>query len=244
MRIFGLLGRSLGHSFSQNYFKAKFANEGIQDCDYRLFEMLEIEAFPELLLTEVGWSGLNVTIPYKKSIIQFLDELSPEAKEVGAVNTIQFRADGSLKGHNTDIIGFEKCLRPVLQGHLERALILGSGGAAAAVAFVLRKVGIHYNMVTSSRKEGCVSYDEITHNVIEGHFLIINTTPVGQYPNIHDAPNIPYEAIGPRHVCLDLIYNPAETEFVRRAKRQGAWTDNGLSMLYAQANASWEIWNK
>jgi shikimate dehydrogenase len=206
--------------------------------------MAGIEEFPNLISSEVELSGLNVTIPYKKSIIDFLQELTPEAKEIGAVNTIQFLNNGNLKGHNTDIIGFEKSLRPVLQGHLERALILGSGGAAAAVAFVLRKVGIQYNMVSSSAKEGCVSYDQLTKSAIEGHFLIINTTPVGQYPNIHDAPKIPYEAIGPRHVCLDLIYNPAETEFVRRAKVQGAWTDNGLSMLYAQANAAWEIWNK
>jgi shikimate dehydrogenase len=243
MRTFGLLGRSLGHSFSQKYFRNKFEKLNLQDCDYLLFELSEVNLFNELLSSRLEIAGLNVTIPYKKEIIGYLDEVSPEAKEIGAVNTIQFAKGGRKVGHNTDVIGFEKCLRPVLQGHMERALILGNGGAAAAVAYVLRKVGIPYHFVSRSQGDLCVTYDQLSETVIGGHFLIINTTPVGQYPEVENAPLIPYEAIGPMHTCLDLVYNPTETEFMRRCRERGAWTDNGLSMLYAQADASWEIWN-
>lgn len=244
MRTFGLLGRSLGHSFSQLYFREKFEKLKLSDCDYVLFELAQIDLFRELISQDPDIAGLNVTIPFKKDIIPFLDELSPEVMEIGAVNTIQFLNDGRTVGHNTDVIGFEKCLRPVLQGHMERALILGNGGAAAAVAYVLRKVGIPYHFVSRTEGELCVSYSQLSNTVVAGHYLIINTTPVGQYPESDRAPEIPYEAIGPMHTCLDLVYNPAETEFMRRCRKQGAWTDNGLSMLYAQADASWEIWNR
>jgi shikimate dehydrogenase len=243
MRKFGLLGRSLGHSYSQRYFREKFDKLQLSDCDYLLFELAEVSLFPELVSNNPELVGLNVTIPYKKEILAYLDGLSTEAQEIGAVNTIQILKDGRNIGHNTDVMGFEKCLRPVLQGHMERALILGNGGAAAAVAYVLRKIGISYHFVSRSEGESCISYNQISASVIANHFLIINTTPVGQYPETTLAPVIPYDAIGPLHTCLDLIYNPAETEFIRRCRQKGAWTDNGLSMLYAQAEASWEIWN-
>jgi len=243
MKRYGLIGRSLTHSYSQKYFREKFARLKIVDCDYELFELRSIEELKNLITLNPELCGFNVTIPYKQVVISYLDEISSEANESGAVNTVLIDHTKKLIGYNTDVIGFEKCLRPVLQGHLQRALVLGTGGASAAVVSVLKKFDIKYHLVSSSGKSNAIGYKDLNDAIISSYFLIINTTPVGQFPFVGEYPQIPYDAIGPKHVCLDLIYNPTETEFLRKCHARGAQTDNGLSMLYAQAEASWLIWN-
>jgi shikimate dehydrogenase len=243
MRLFGLAGRSLKHSFSQDYFTRRFADEGITDCEYRLFEVPEakeicllFQRYPELV-------GLNVTIPYKKDVIPFLDKLDQSASETGAVNTIFRRASGELWGYNTDITGFEKTLRPLITPQTDKALVLGTGGASAAVCYVLRKVGVRANRVGRTAGQQELTYSALNESIIAAHKLIINTTPVGQYPDMDFAPDIPYRAITQEHVLIDLVYNPQETLFLRHGRQAGALTENGLSMLYSQADAAWQIWS-
>lgn len=241
MRHYGLIGKKLSHSFSAKFFGAKFASEQI-DADYMLFELNNLDSLHRLV-ADYHLDGFNVTIPYKESIIPLLDELTDEAREVGAVNCVVMR-DGRLVGHNTDIAGIDASLHWLDVGVGCKALILGTGGASKAVQYILRKYGIEYKRVSRERSRGDISYDELTAEIIAEHKLIINTTPLGMYPDTDSAPSIDYLAIGAGHRLFDLVYNPATTEFMRRGKEQGAQTLGGIMMLQTQAIASWHYWNK
>lgn len=242
MTRYGLIGRSLSHSFSARYFTEKFANEGLRDHRYDLFELNAIDELGGLLRSTKGLRGLNVTIPFKQEIIPLLDELDPTAAVVGAVNTVKL-IDGRTIGFNTDVEGFRSTLLPLLKGSKPRALVLGSGGASRAVAFVLRELGIKFRVVSRSRERGDLSWDLLEPIVVEVSTLIINTTPLGMAPETKAKPELPYSSIGPKHILIDLVYNPERTAFLKAGESRGARTVNGLAMLHAQADASWAIWN-
>lgn len=238
---YGIIGYPLEHSFSPKWFGEKFAAEGIEAM-YKAFPLEHIDVLPDLL-ANYPIRGLNVTIPYKNSVIDYLDELDIVAAEIGAVNCIDIR-HGLKKGYNTDVIGFEESLKPLLRSQHTKALVLGTGGSARAVRYVLDKLGIEYRSVSRYLSEGSIGYAEVNEDVIASHPLIINTTPLGMSPNVDAAPHIPYEAIGSQHLLYDLIYNPAETLFLQMANEQGAVIKNGYEMLVLQAEASWRIWNR
>lgn len=244
MKVYGLLGLSLGHSFSQKYFTEKFQKENIKDCLYSNFEIASLIDGIPLLKQMRELSGLNVTIPYKAGIIPFLDELSAECTEMNACNCIKITR-GKWIGHNTDVTGFETSFRPLLQAHHTKALILGTGGAASAVAFVLKKAGISFLYVsrTPNALLPSIGYEKIDSQILKEYKIVINTTPSGMYPNVDDYPKIPYEYIGPQHYFFDLIYNPGKTLFLKKAAMQGAMIMNGSMMLEIQAEESWKIWN-
>lgn len=242
MRLFGLLGEKLDHSFSPSYFADKFKELKLQEVSYEKFEIPSIGEVDKIL-SKADLVGFNVTIPYKSAIIPFLDELSPEAKAVGAVNTVKKQGEKWV-GYNTDVIGFAKSIRPFFEPQHQRAIILGTGGASKAVAYALKGLGTQYIFVSrnpSGPQE--ISYDKLSKELIQSCPFIINTTPIGCFPNMEEAPNIPYEGIGPQHFLMDLIYNPTETKFLSSGKKRGATSLNGLQMLYFQADAAWEIWN-
>jgi shikimate dehydrogenase len=240
---FGLIGKSLSHSFSRSYFEKKFIENELNDHFYKNFELETIEQFSNVLKTQ-NLKGLNVTNPYKESIIPFLDELSIGAKEIGAVNCINI-VNGKTIGYNTDAYGFGQSIKPFLDTTHGRALILGTGGASKAVAYSLKKIGVEVFFATSSNKKNTNTffYDEINEGMMSAFKLIINTTPLGLYPNINEAPALPYHLFTDKHLAYDLIYNPEQTLFLKQAKEKGAVTINGLSMLHLQAQKSWEIWN-
>lgn len=243
MRLFGLVGYPLSHSFSQSFFTKKFSSIGMEESlMYENFSIPDIEELPDLLIRKIHLNGFNVTIPYKKQIIPFLHQLSPEVAEIGACNCVRI-LNKKLIGYNTDIVGFENSLKPFLQKHHTHALILGTGGAAAAVEFVLRKLNIAFLNVSRTASENALQYDALNESILSSHTLIINTSPVGQYPTIDECPNIPYEYIGPQHHLYDLIYNPTETLFLQKGKAKGATVQNGYEMLVLQAEESWRIWN-
>jgi shikimate dehydrogenase len=239
----GLIGKKLGHSFSKLFFEKLFQDEH-QPGTYDLIELKDSSAIVQL--KNNNYNGLNVTIPYKEAVIPFLDELSIPASAVGAVNCIEFLKGGLTRGHNTDIIGFEETLLPLIKNRkdIKSALVLGSGGGAKAVCFVLKKLNISYNIVSRNPKDNWLAYQDLNHSVISDVNLIINATPLGMFPDTHSAPLIPYDAINQNHILYDLVYNPEETLFMKRGKEKGAVVCNGLSMLYAQAIAAWKIWNK
>jgi shikimate dehydrogenase len=241
---FGLLGRNISYSFSKGYFTDKFNTENIENCTYENFDIQEINFFTELIQTNSDLKGLNVTIPYKESVMPFLDKLSKKAKRIGAVNTIKITKKGKLKGYNTDYYGFKKSLEPVLQSHHKKALILGTGGASKGVAFALDELGIAYTFVSREAKESTIDYSQIHATTFDEYQIIINATPLGTSPNTEAFPAIPYTFFTDKHIAYDLIYNPAETQFLKRAKEYGAKTKNGLDMLVFQAEKAWEIWNK
>jgi shikimate dehydrogenase len=241
MRRYGLIGYPLTHSFSQKYFTEKFAQAGAADCSYENFSLRDVNEL-HAVLQQPGLRGLNVTIPYKKQVLDFLTARTQVVNDIGACNCIDIR-DGKLTGYNTDVTGFEHSLKPFLQKHHNKALILGTGGASAAVEYVLEKLGIGFQYVSREAAGGSLSYEMIDAWMISTHQLIINTTPLGMYPNIDQSPAIPYELITPQHHLFDLIYNPAETEFLAKGRAQGATTQNGLEMLIIQAEESWRIWN-
>lgn len=242
MKQYGLIGYPLSHSFSKGYFAQKFLNENINDSQYDIFPLENINDFKQLIETQKKLKGLNVTIPYKEKIIPFLDELDIEAKTIRAVNTIKF-INGKKIGYNTDCYGFEMSLMPLLKSHHTHALILGSGGASKAVEYVLKKLGIAFQYVSRTKSENAITYDELNTFNIQHSTLIINTTPIGMYPNIDAEPNLPYQFITSKHLLYDLVYNPAETLFLKNGKENGAQTKNGLEMLHLQAERSWQIWN-
>lgn len=243
MRLFGLVGYPLSHSFSQSFFTKKFSSMGMEESlMYENFSIPDIEELPDLLIRKIHLNGFNVTIPYKKQIIPFLHQLTPEVAEMGACNCVRI-LNKKLIGYNTDIVGFENSLKPFLQKHHTHALILGTGGAAAAVEFVLRKLNIAFLNVSRTASENALQYDALNESILSSHTLIINTSPVGQYPTIDECPNIPYEYIGPQHHLYDLIYNPTETLFLQKGKAKGATVQNGYEMLVLQAEESWRIWN-
>ncbi len=247
-KTYGLIGRSLTHSFSSKYFEQKFKAENISNTRYLHFEIKDVKEIHRLLKENPDVIGLNVTIPYKKTVIHYLDEIDKYSMFIGAVNTIKvIRKDDTifLSGYNTDAYGFEKTLLPILQPHHTRALVLGTGGASKAVVYVLRKNGIAYKEVTRSPyKSNQLEYGMISESIIRKYNIIINTTPVGMYPNIDELVNIPYEFINQNNLLYDLIYNPEETRFIKEGKARGAITMNGTRMFELQAERSWKIWNK
>ena len=237
MRTFGLIGKTLSHSFSEGYFNEKFHKEDINDAEYKNFELNNISEFTALI-SKIKLSGLNVTTPYKESIIPFLDELTPHAKAIGAVNTIQFK-DNKLIGHNTDTIGFSQSIYPLLNER-KKALVLGNGGASKAIQYALKTLNIEYKIV--SRKSS-FDYLDISSKSIGYYDIIINTTPLGTYPEIADFPQIPYEELNENHLLFDVIYNPTESAFLSFGKTSNCSIKNGLEMLEIQAESSWNIWN-
>ncbi|MCX6188282.1 MAG: shikimate dehydrogenase [Bacteroidetes bacterium] len=240
-RRYGLLGFPLKHSFSKTYFESKFLREKIRKCSYENFELPKIEDL-KLLLQEVNLMGFNVTIPYKKLIIPYLHSLEPMAEKVGAVNCVK-RVDSNWIGFNTDVIGFGNSLKPLLQSHHTHALVLGTGGASKAVCFVLEQLGIEFLNVSRQERQDCISYNDLNYEVINAYKIIINTTPIGTFPEEDVSPPLPYEYLSPSHLCYDLIYNPAESLFLKNSSAMGAETKNGLEMLEMQAEESWRIWN-
>jgi shikimate dehydrogenase len=247
MRIFGLIGYPLGHSFSEGYFTKKFLNEKIADCIYMNFPIDNIQKLQSIIFEKRNLQGLNVTIPYKEQVIPFLDEIDDEAKEIGAVNTIKiFKKSGKniLKGYNSDAFGFQNTLQPLLKKHHQKALILGTGGASKAIKFILHKLNIEYISASIEElKPNEIRYEEIDRNMLNDRLLIIHATPLGTFPNINYCPNIPYQFITNKHLLYDLVYNPEETLFLKKGKEMGATIINGLKMLHMQAERSWTIWN-
>lgn len=240
---FALLGHPIGHSYSGIYLNNKFRTENKQ-ADYTLIDLPSIDRFPLILQSE-HWNGFNVTIPHKSAIIPYLDKLSPTAEAIGAVNTIEIvHKYGEFKtiGHNTDVIGFEQTLRPILCKHHTAALILGTGGASKAVKFVLEKLKIRYISVSRSHTNGCIGYKDLTSEIIKSHKIIINCTPLGMFPNTDTCPDVPYNEITEQHLLYDLVYNPEETLFLQQGKLHHSTIMSGLQMLYAQADASVKIW--
>ena len=241
---FGLLGKNISYSFSKKYFTEKFALGNLDGYVYENFDLQSIEDFPKLIAENPEIKGLNVTIPYKEEIIPYLNKLSKKAAQIGAVNVIRFTKKGTLKGYNSDYYGFKKSLQPLLQSHHKKALILGTGGAAKAVAFALNELGILYTFVSREEKEGMIDYNRINATTFDNYHIIINCTPLGTSPNIKDFPLLPYQFFTEKHIAFDLIYNPEETQFLKKAKKKGAITKNGYEMLVFQAEKAWKIWNK
>lgn len=245
-KLYGLLGYPLVHSFSQTYFNQKFEAENIS-AQYINFEIPDIGMLMEVVAENENLDGLNVTIPYKEQVIPFLDEIDPAAKEVGAVNVIKFIRDKDglrLKGYNSDIIGFTDSIKSLLKPHHQSALVLGTGGAAKAVSYSLRKLGLDVQLVSRRKSANTLVYEELTKNDLKTHKVIVNTTPLGMYPNVDICPDIPYRYLTPQHLCYDLIYNPDETLFLKNSRLAGAQVKNGLEMLLLQAFASYSIWNQ
>jgi shikimate dehydrogenase len=241
---FGLLGQNINYSFSRGYFTEKFKKENLIGYTYENFDIPSIESFLNIIKNYDHLRGMNVTIPYKEAVLPFLDHLSKKASKIGAVNTIKITKKGKLKGYNTDYYGFKKSLEPLLETHHKKALILGTGGASKAVAFALKELGIEYAFVSRKTNESMIGYNQINDLIFDEYQIVINSTPLGTSPNTEVYPEIPYEYFTKKHIAYDLIYNPAETQFLKKAQQQGATTKNGLDMLILQAEKAWKIWNK
>lgn len=242
MTKYGIIGYPLGHSFSKGFFTEKFACESI-DAQYLNFEIPDVAMLPDVLRNNPELRGLNVTLPHKQAVIPLLDELSEEAKEIGAVNVIRVR-NGKLKGFNSDIIGFTNSIKPLLMPHHKKALILGTGGASKAIRVGLNRLGIEWTYVSRSPREGMITYEDITAETLQEYTVIVNCSPVGMFPNVAQAPEIPYDCLSDKHLLFDLVYNPEETLFMKKGREQGATVKNGLEMLHLQAIASWDFWNE
>lgn len=241
MDKYGLIGFPLGHSFSRGFFTEKFAREGI-DAEYVNFEIPDASMLLDVIRDNPELRGLNVTLPHKQAVIPLLDELSDEAREIGAVNVIRVR-DGKLKGFNSDIIGFTESIKPLLQPWHKKALVLGTGGASRAIRVGLTRLGIEWTYVSRTPREGMLTYSDLTAEVMQQYMVIVNCSPVGMFPKTGEAPNIPYELLTPKHLLYDLVYNPEETLFMQKGRAQDAIVKNGLEMLHLQAIASWEFWH-
>lgn len=247
MRQFGLIGYPLSHSFSMKYFNGKFRNENIEDCEYLNFPIDTIDKLPLLISQNKDLTGLNVTIPYKEKVMNYLDRVDETAREIGAVNTVKIKRLKDkiiLTGYNTDAYGFYSSIIPHLEKVHKKALILGTGGASKAIAHVFNRLGIDYIFVSRNpRKENHISYNDLTGNLINRFKIIVNTSPLGTYPDVDSCPDIPYEYITGDHLMYDLVYNPEITKFLEKGSKKGAKTINGLQMLHLQAEKAWEIWN-
>ena len=247
MTTYGLIGYPLGHSFSRKFFTEKFEKEGI-DAQYLNFEIPSIEEFPEVIKNHPELRGLNVTIPYKQQVMQYLDDISEEAKAIGAVNVVKcqlstVKCQPHLTGYNSDVIGFVESIKPLLQPHHKKALILGTGGASKAIRYGLeKKLGIETLFVSRSAREGMITYEDVTAEVLKEYEVIVNCSPVGMFPHVDECPALPYEAMNENNLLYDLVYNPLETLFMKKGAAQGATVKNGLEMLHLQAIASWEFW--
>lgn len=242
MTKYGIIGYPLGHSFSRGFFTEKFARESI-DAQYLNFEIPDVAMLSDVLRDNPELRGLNVTLPHKQAVIPLLDEMSEEAMEIGAVNVIRVR-NGKLKGFNSDIIGFTNSIKPLLQPHHRKALVLGTGGASKAIRVGLNRLGIEWTYVSRSPRDGMVTYEDITAETLQEYTVIVNCSPVGMFPKVDAAPAIPYELLSPQHLLFDCVYNPEETLFMKKGREQGATVKNGLEMLHLQAAASWNFWNE
>lgn len=248
-RKFGLIGFPLSHSFSKKFFTEKFAAEGIA-AEYLNFEIENISQLPHILTTHHNLEGLNVTIPYKEQVISYLDFIDESAAQIQAVNTIRIIRSGhhiSLRGYNTDIQGFQESIKPLLQKHHHKALVLGTGGASKAIVKALENLKIETILVSRNpepEEKGEISYGDLDEDVMANYKIIVNTTPIGTFPKVEGCPSIPFDLITPKHLLFDLVYNPQVTEFLKQGKQRGAATSNGLDMLHLQALAAWEIWNR
>ena len=244
LRHFGLIGHPVAHSLSARYFEQKWAGMGLDDCRYTLHDLPDLGALPALWESR-AWAGMNVTVPHKQAVMDQLDGLSPEAEAIGAVNTIAFTPEGRI-GHNTDAVGFRRSIAPFLEGHHDRALVLGTGGSSAAVVHVLRAIGIDVTRVSRNpTAPGDIAYTDIGREGLAATPLLVNCTPVGMHPDVDGIPPLSEAALagfGPRHFVVDLIYSPRETALMKRASELGARTLDGFSMLHLQADAAWEIW--
>lgn len=246
MRKFGLIGYPLGHSFSQKYFTEKFRSEHLDDCSYENFPLKEIDLLAGMLRKEPELAGLNVTIPHKSAVIRYLDSISPEAKEIGAVNVIKIRRKGekfSLSGFNSDVYGFSESVLPYLKNQRGNALVLGTGGSSKAVCYALSRMGMKVILVSRKHQPGMISYSDVDDFLMKKTNLIVNTTPLGMYPDVESKPELDYDLLKSNHVLYDLVYNPEQTAFLREGKERGCVTVSGLRMLHLQAEKAWEIWN-
>ena len=238
---YGLIGKDISYSFSKKYFTQKFINEGLNNCSYENYDINSISELLEVI-NDTKIKGLNVTIPYKESVIELLNHIDPIAKKIGAVNTIKIDKQNKLLGYNTDYIGFKQSLESNISNQ-KRALILGTGGASKAIVYALKTLNIKTLLVSRKKREESINYEDISNQVIKDHTIIINCTPLGTYPNIEECPKIPYQYITERHLCYDLIYNPIKTKFLILSEKEGASIINGNEMLENQAIESWKIWN-
>lgn len=245
MEQYGIIGKPLVHSFSQQYFTEFFAKTGRDAC-YLPFELGDISELPALIAAHPALRGFNVTIPYKQQVIAYLDSLDAAAATIGAVNVVKVeRAEGqtTLIGYNTDHIGFRRSIQPLLKADYRRALVLGTGGASKAVVYALEGLGIESTLVSRTPKEGQLGYDSLNADVLSSFDILVNCTPLGTFPNVNTCPDIPYEYLRQRQLCFDLVYNPEETRFLRQAAAQGCTISNGLQMLHIQADEAWQLWN-
>lgn len=247
MKKYGLIGHPLGHSFSKSFFNQKFSTEHI-DAEYVNFDINDIKELKNVLRENPTLEGLNVTLPYKTQVIPLLDEIDKDAKQIGAVNVIKFQKGRfgklKLKGYNSDIVGFKDSIKPLMKDTHKKALILGTGGASKAIYQGLKQLDIESLYVSRTKSGGCITYDEITPEIMAGYTVIVNTTPLGMSPNADTSPDIPYDLLTPAHLLYDLIYNPDETLFMLKGEERGATVKNGLEMLLLQAFVSWRIWNE
>jgi shikimate dehydrogenase len=239
---FGLIGKNISYSFSRGYFTKKFSEMGLDRHSYENFDLDRIDQFTDIMEQNSTIRGFNVTIPYKEQIMPYLSQIDPEAQAIGAVNTIKILGNKTV-GFNTDAYGFQKSIEPHLEEHHKKALILGTGGASKAVAYVLNKLGISYKFVSRNPEDNQYNYTDLNKQILLDHTVIINCTPLGTYPEINDKPNIPFTFITDQHLLFDLIYNPEKTAFLLAGERQGGKISNGSNMLQFQAEKSWEIWN-
>ena len=242
MKRFGLIGKTLKHSFSKGFFEKKFSEQGITNCSYENFELPAISDFPNLIANNPDLQGLNITIPYKEEVLQFLNSKNEIVESIGACNCIKI-VNGELLGYNTDAIAFKNSLQKFLGSHHKCGLILGSGGASKAVQYALKELRIDFVIVSRHKKENQLGYEDVGDDAIQNHQIIINTTPLGMYPNVDQDPPIPYTALTSQHLLYDLTYNPPKTKFLQQGELKGAQIVNGYEMLVAQAEESWRIWN-
>jgi len=244
-KLYGLLGKNISYSFSRGYFSEKFENLGYDNHKYVNFDLQKINELAEVLKEKKEiLAGINVTIPYKQEVMAFLNSIDEDAKNIGAVNTLKFLKDGSIKGFNTDYYGFKNSIQPLMKKQHTKALILGSGGASKAIAYAFEKMGVDYKFVSRAKKnETVLTYQELTKEIMENYTIVVNSTPLGTFPNIESRPDIPYEHLSDKHLLYDLTYNPEVTTFLKLGQEKGATIKNGYQMLELQAEKSWEIWN-